>query len=81
MLCVATTFALSWHKQAPPSKLYPGPSSPSNVRFYWYDHPADSSRVRLRAPTEIKAYYKQNELGGAARAHGQVESNMWLIPI
>ena len=71
MLCVATTFALSWHTCSTPLfTLAPSPSS--NVRFYRSRSLGRATR-RVRdsaAPTEFKGYYKQNELGGAARAHG-----------
>ena len=74
LLCVATTFALSWHtSQHPPPNYYPSPLfRAQRVRFYWSRALGRATRrVRDSAPpTEIKGYYKQNELGGAARVHG-----------
>ena len=42
------------------------------MRFYWSRSlGGETRRVHDSAPpTEFKAYYKQNELGGAALAHG-----------
>ena len=61
------------HKPAPPPSYHPSPLfRAQRVRFYWSRALGRATRrVRDSAPpTEIKGYYKQNELGGAARVHG-----------
>ena len=72
MLCVATTLCAQLAPSSPPHSPYSSPSVPlQSCDSIGHDHSGEnSSRPRFRAPTEIEAYYKQNELGGAARAHG-----------
>ena len=56
----------------PPPSSYPSPSIPLFKRVIRLVRSPRGlvACTSTRQPQEIKAYYKQNELGGAARAHG-----------
>ena len=79
---MATTFALSWHTSSLQTLALAPLAPSSNVRFYWYDQPADSSPVRVRDNQKDQGILQTKRTGrrGTCARAGRVKT-CGLIPI
>ena len=84
VLCVATTFALSWRTcSTPPPNSYPSPSSPSsNVRFYWYDHSEEQlvASAIPRPPRRSRHIINKRPAEALHVCTDRSSQNMWAYP-